>query len=133
MDAHNRKVKKDKYIKRYVYTCAHCGTGMVARLPARCPECDKVLTEEVQCHSYYVAKEPTYSLFKQGDLVSFVGYHYSPDYKYIDEDDYSLGLVIEVVARYIYEPLVRVFWFKKGFATDVPQAHLRLVVKEKRD
>ena len=41
----NRKIKKDKYIKRCVYTCAHCGTGMVARLPAKCPECDKVLTE----------------------------------------------------------------------------------------
>ena len=43
-----------------------------------------------------------YSLFKRGDLVSFVGYHYSPDYKYIDEDDYSLGLVIHVVTLYIY-------------------------------
>ena len=74
-----------------------------------------------------------YSIYKPGDLVSFVGYHYSPDYKYIDEDDYNLGLVIEVVARYIYEPLVRVFWFKKGYTTEVPQAHLRLVVKEKRD
>jgi len=74
-----------------------------------------------------------YSIYKPGDLVSFIGYHYSPDYKYIDEDDYNLGLVIEVVSRYIYEPLVRVFWFKKGYTTEVPQAHLRLVVKEKRD
>ena len=46
MDAYNRKIEKVKPIKRYVYTCAHCGTGMVARLPAKCPECDKVLTEE---------------------------------------------------------------------------------------
>tara|TARA_A100001011_G_scaffold658_1_gene777 strand:- start:7547 stop:7789 length:243 start_codon:yes stop_codon:yes gene_type:complete len=74
-----------------------------------------------------------YSLYKTGDLVAFVGYHYSPDYKYIDEDDYSLGIVVEVVARYIYEPLVKVFWFKKGYATEVPQVHLRMVVKERRD
>ncbi len=47
MDAHNRKIKKVKFIKRYVYTCIHCGTGMVNRLPANCPECDKLLTEEV--------------------------------------------------------------------------------------
>ena len=46
MDAHNRPFKVIKILKRYVYTCAHCGTGIVARLPARCPECDKLLTEE---------------------------------------------------------------------------------------
>ena len=74
-----------------------------------------------------------YSIYKPGDLVTFVGYHYSPDYKYIDEDDYSLGLVIEIVSRFIYEPLVRVFWFKKGYTTEVQQTHLRLVVKEKHD
>jgi hypothetical protein len=30
------------------YTCAHCKTGIVNRLPARCPECDKELNKEVE-------------------------------------------------------------------------------------
>ncbi len=75
----------------------------------------------------------SYSIYKRGDLVRFVGYHYSPDYKYIDEDDYRLGLVVAVIGRYIYEPLIRVFWFKKGYTTEVQQTHLRMVVKEKHD
>ncbi len=75
----------------------------------------------------------SYSIYKRSDLVRFVGYHYSPDYKYIDEEDYNLGIVIEIVSRYIYEPLIKVFWFKKGIVTEVPQQHLRLVIKEKAD
>tara|TARA_Y100001963_G_scaffold151076_1_gene233303 strand:- start:607 stop:849 length:243 start_codon:yes stop_codon:yes gene_type:complete len=75
----------------------------------------------------------SYSIYRRGDLVRFVGYHYSPDYKYIDEEDYKLGLVVEVIGRYIYEPLIRVFWFKKGYTTEVQQTHLRMVVKEKHD
>ncbi len=75
----------------------------------------------------------SHCLYQRGDLVRFVGYHYSPDYKYVDEEDYDLGLVIHVVERYIYEPLVRVYWFKKGFTTEIPQQHLSLVVKEKQD
>ena len=35
-------------MKKYKYTCWHCGTGMVMRLPAVCPECDKVLVKEVK-------------------------------------------------------------------------------------
>ena len=30
------------------YTCAHCGVGIVDRLPARCPECDRLLSEPVE-------------------------------------------------------------------------------------
>ena len=30
------------------YTCAHCRVGIVERLPARCPECDKLLNEPVE-------------------------------------------------------------------------------------
>lgn len=36
-----------KPAKRYKFTCAHCLTGKVASLPARCPECEKWLTEPV--------------------------------------------------------------------------------------
>ena len=79
-------------------------------------------------------RDPYYtSLYQTGDLVRFVGYHYSPDYKYIDEDDYSLGVVVEICGRHIYEPIIRVYWFKKGYTTEVMQQHLSLVVKEKQD
>ena len=33
---------------KYKYTCWHCGTGMVVKLPAVCPECERTLTEEVK-------------------------------------------------------------------------------------
>ena len=33
--------------RKYAYTCVHCRTGMVNRLPARCPECDRWLSEEI--------------------------------------------------------------------------------------
>jgi hypothetical protein len=73
------------------------------------------------------------AMFKVGDLVKFAGYHYSPDYVYIDGNDYNLGIVIDVKGRYVYAPLYRVFWFRKGFATDAVQDHLRLVVMKKHD
>lgn len=31
---------------KYKYTCWHCGTGMVIKLPAKCPECDRMLTKQ---------------------------------------------------------------------------------------
>ena len=37
--------EKVKTIK-YKYTCWHCGTGMVMKIPAVCPECDRLLTKE---------------------------------------------------------------------------------------
>jgi hypothetical protein len=33
--------------KKTKWLCAHCKTGIVYRLPANCPECDKLLNEEV--------------------------------------------------------------------------------------
>ncbi len=73
------------------------------------------------------------ALFRVGDLVKYTGYHYSPDYIYIDGDDYNLGIIVDVKARYIYTPIYRVFWFKKGFCTDAVQDHIRLVVMRKED
>jgi len=35
--------EKDMKLK---FTCWHCRTGMVTKLPARCPECEKLLTKE---------------------------------------------------------------------------------------
>ena len=38
----------DKPDPRYKYTCAHCGYGLVPRLPSRCPECDRWLNAPVE-------------------------------------------------------------------------------------
>ena len=71
--------------------------------------------------------------FKVGDLVSFTGYHYSPDFKYIDEDDYDMGVVVAVHERTYYAPVYTVHWFKHKRVTDVIQEHLSMVVKELDD
>ena len=33
------------------WTCAHCRVGIVERLPARCPECDKLLNKAISTKS----------------------------------------------------------------------------------
>lgn len=73
------------------------------------------------------------ALYQIGDLVQYIGYHYSPDYIYIDREDFNMGIVAQVLGRYTYQPIYRVFWFKKGLTTEVAQDHLRLVVIEKQD
>jgi len=72
-------------------------------------------------------------IFNVGDLVEYTGYHFSPDYKYIDEDDYKLGLVIGVKKRTYYKPVYTVFWFKSGRKQEVVEDHLSLVVKQIKD
>ena len=57
------------------------------------------------------------SIYKIGDLVAFTGYNYSPDYKYIDEDDYDMGIIIRSLTRTHYCPVYMVFWFKNGVTT----------------
>ena len=71
--------------------------------------------------------------FKIGELVKFTGYHYSPDYKYIDEDDYELGLIVQVNLRTFYQPIYTVYWFKNNRTTEVLGEHLSLVVKQVED
>jgi hypothetical protein len=78
----------------------------------------------------YDFRAETRIMYAVGDLVTFVGYHYSPDFKYIDEDDYDLGVVMEISIRTFYQPIYTVHWFNKGKCTDVIQEHLALVDKE---
>ena len=40
--------KRPRFGEAKRYTCAHCGTGIVERLPARCPECNRLLSEPVK-------------------------------------------------------------------------------------
>jgi len=35
-------------MKVFTHTCYHCRTGMIFRLPSRCPECEKWLTVEIK-------------------------------------------------------------------------------------
>jgi hypothetical protein len=71
--------------------------------------------------------------YKIGDLVRFTGYHYSPDYKFIDEDDYELGLIMHVNLRTFYQPIYTVYWFRNNRTTEVLGEHLTLVVKQIKD
>jgi len=83
---------------------------------------------------YYDGGEFNATLYHVGDLVRFVGYHYSPDYIYIDGDDYQLGVIVEIIKRQFYpQPIYRIFWFTKGHTTDAVEDHLRLVVINKTD
>ena len=68
--------------------------------------------------------------FKIGDLVRFVGYHYTPDFYYMDEQDYTIGVVIEIHTRTYYAPVYTVHWFRAKRVTQVIQDHLSKVIKE---
>ena len=73
------------------------------------------------------------TLFKVGDLVRFVGYYYSPDYVYADSEHYELGIVVQIMARYFYQPAYKVYWFKKKSVTETVQEYLQLVIIKKED
>lgn len=68
--------------------------------------------------------------YEVGDLVRFTGYHYSPDFYYIDEDDYELGVIIALHTRTYYAPIYTVHWFGVNRVTDVIQDHLSKVIKK---
>ena len=72
-------------------------------------------------------KQIEFALFRVGDLVQYVGYHYSPDYIYIDGEDYNLGVIVETLPRQVYQPIYRVYWFKEKRTTETVAAHLRLL------
>jgi hypothetical protein len=73
------------------------------------------------------------ALFAVGDLVCFIGYQYSPDYIYIDADDYHLGVIIAVNTRGYYQTIYAVHWFKKNRTTEVVEEHLSLVDRQFKD
>ena len=73
------------------------------------------------------------ALFEVGDLVRFVGYYYSPDYVYADSENYELGIIVQIMARYFYQPAYKVYWFKKKAVTETVQEYLQLVIIKKGD
>ena len=73
------------------------------------------------------------ALFEVGDLVRFVGYYYSPDYVYADSENYELGIVVQIMARYFYQPAYKVYWFKKKSVTETVKEDLQLVIMKKED
>ena len=67
------------------------------------------------------------------DISLFVGYYYSPDYVYADSDNYELGIIVQIVPRYFYQPAYKVYWFKKKAITETVQEYLQLVIIKKGD
>tara|TARA_Y100001973_G_scaffold103637_1_gene171342 strand:+ start:1271 stop:1525 length:255 start_codon:yes stop_codon:yes gene_type:complete len=66
--------------------------------------------------------------FVKGDLVSFEGYRYSPDYMYEDaEEGYKCGVVVSIGRGYMEGILYRVYWFKEKCTTETIAAHLKLL------
>ena len=66
--------------------------------------------------------------FVKGDLVSFEGYRYSPDYIYEDLDTgYRLGVVISIGRGYMEGIMYKVYWFKETRTTETIAEHLKLV------
>ena len=43
----NSNINKDEKTREARWLCVHCKSGVVYKLPARCPECEKFLNEEV--------------------------------------------------------------------------------------
>jgi hypothetical protein len=74
-------------------------------------------------------------LFVVGDLVEFIGYHYTPDYYIVDEEHESLGIVIERISTPGIYPnkswLYRVYWFKSRKVTETVAGHLKMVTVER--
>jgi hypothetical protein len=72
-------------------------------------------------------KRPVYQI---GNLVTFCGYKYSPDYVYTDAADKSLGIIINSAKRpstlKVYFTY-KVFWFKSMNFTEHIGVHLKLV------
>ena len=68
--------------------------------------------------------------FEVGDLVTFTGYHYTPDFFYADEDDYDLGVIMAVHSRTYYSPIYTVHWFRSHKVTEVIQDHLSRVISK---
>ena len=69
-----------------------------------------------------------------GDLVTFHGYHYTPDYLLIDDKDGNLGIITEVkinspigTISYSSYVLYTVFWFTSGKKTSEVSEHLRRI------
>jgi len=43
----NSNIEKDEKTREARWLCVYCKAGIVYKLPARCPECEKLLNEEV--------------------------------------------------------------------------------------
>tara|TARA_Y100000310_G_C20411621_1_gene682277 strand:- start:75 stop:320 length:246 start_codon:yes stop_codon:yes gene_type:complete len=69
------------------------------------------------------------AIYQVGNLVTFCGYRYSPDYMYTDASDRSIGIVTSAIrATTIGEYFTyKVFWFKSMRYTEAIGAHLKLV------
>ena len=66
--------------------------------------------------------------FVKGDLVSFEGYRYSPDYMYEDaEEGYKFGIVVSIGRGLMEGIMYKVYWFKEKRTTETIAEHLKLL------
>ena len=69
-------------------------------------------------------------VYKIGDLVAFVAYHYTPDFYYGDDYEDALGIVVEIehYGDFTSEPwLYHIFWFDTQRITAVVTGHIRII------
>jgi hypothetical protein len=65
--------------------------------------------------------------FVVGDLVTYVGYQYSPDYTATEKCEELLGVVMGTVPGYMSHVMYEVYWFKKNKVEVVVVEHIKLV------
>jgi hypothetical protein len=65
--------------------------------------------------------------FIGGDLVTYVGYRYSPDYIYTEKCEELLGIVLGTVPGHMSHIMYEVYWFKKNKTEVVVVDHIKLV------
>lgn len=72
-----------------------------------------------------------------GDLVTFCGYSYTPDFLIYDEErDGAIGVIVDIISDMeVTGPLYRsyiIFWFKRGTRSIEIRDHLRLLKAPRR-
>jgi hypothetical protein len=70
------------------------------------------------------------SAFTVGDLVEFVGFHYSPEYYYRQSAERELGIIVKETncpGLALTSNMYRVYWFKTARSSETVAGHLKLV------
>lgn len=65
--------------------------------------------------------------FEIGDLVTFVGYKYSPDYAYVTKRAEMLGVILGTVPGYLSNIMYEIYWFKRNKVEIVVIDNIKLV------
>lgn len=66
-------------------------------------------------------------IYQIGDLVTFIGYKYSPDYVYVTRREETLGIVLGTVPGYLSDIMYEIYWFKRNKVEPAVVNNLKLV------